>query len=246
MTPTKTATKATPNVMTFEDVLATASELGKQAGQGKDTQIKFLYTTVEAAFHNAINMDRNKHGTGVDDAEKLTEAYVKAQTGNTVFDAKAPNIRKAVSLTRTSIKLGQWPKGGHGEPMQTVNDLLAHFKKERGNPKRTRKLDDAANVLMKYARQQLKRDTLIDRSEFEEMVYRTERDLKSAENVIESVRKQLYSLQQGKAQGGTALDNSERVQSAIKELTERLKEYADERKPSPSTTLLANAEANAA
>src|SRR6266536_3198858 len=104
------------NKLDLAQLMARATELGEQAGKGKDTQIKFLLSCVEGAYHNAIDLVTNKHGNDVDDAIKLSEAYVKAQGGSTVFDAKAANQRKLASTLRTGIKLGQYTKGGVGEP----------------------------------------------------------------------------------------------------------------------------------
>src|SRR5665647_2785062 len=174
-------THATPNAMTFADVEASMMELGKMAGQGKDTQIKALLNVVQGAFHGSIDLQENKHGTDIDDCTKLAEAYVKAQTGAVVFDAKAPNQRKLISTFRTCTKLGQWPKGGNGEPLGTVNNLITMRQKLRAIPGEIKKLDDAANTLMRYARAQLKRDQLIDDKELKTFCYKKDSTLQTPE-----------------------------------------------------------------
>src|SRR6478609_4651259 len=62
------------NHITAADIMSYAQELGKQAGQGKDTQIKFLLKVAEGGYHNAIDLAGNKHGKDIDDATKLAEA----------------------------------------------------------------------------------------------------------------------------------------------------------------------------
>jgi hypothetical protein len=215
--------------MTFADVDAAAKQLGEDAGKGKDTQIKMLLKVVEGAFHGSVDLQENKHGTDVDDCTKLAETYVKAQTGAVVFDAKAMNQRKLISTFRTCVKCGQWPKGGNGEPLGTVNNLITMRQKLRANPAESKKLDDAANTLLRYARQQLKRDQLIDDKELKTFCYKKDGALQTPEQIIEGCRKQLMSLKDGKAASGTAQDASQEIRDAIKNLTERLKKIADKR-----------------
>lgn len=219
----------TTNTTTFADLLQTASDLGAEAGKGKDTQIKFLLKAVEGGYHGAVDLSASKHGTDVDDATKLSEAYVKAQQGAVVFDAKAPNQRKLISTVRTGIKLGGWPKGGNGEPLATVNNLMTMRQNLRKIPAEAKKLDDAANTLMKYARAQLKRDTLIDDAELKEFCYKPGQKLPTAEDIIESMVKQLDKLVDGSAAHGTAQDNSAEVRDARQDLRKRLSAIATAR-----------------
>jgi len=226
----------TTNGLSFADLTTIAQDLGAQAGQGKDTQIKMLMKLVEGGYHSAIDSDRNKHGQDMDDATKLAETYVKAQTGATVFDAKAPNQRKLISCFRTCIKLGQWPKGGPGEPLGTMNNLMSQRQKLRQNPATAKKVDDAANTLLKYARQQLKSDQLIPDDQLNEMCFRKTPELRTAEEIVESLRKQLRQLHEGKAANNTALDNSKHVKDAINALSRRLEEIRNPKKAAAYTT----------
>jgi hypothetical protein len=215
--------------MTFADVEAAAKELGEQAGKGKDTQIKMLLKVVNGAFHGSVDLQENKHATDVDDCTKLAETYVTAQSSSVVFDAKAPNQRKLISTFRTCTKLGQWTKGGNGEPLATVNELITMRQKLRAIPGEIKKLDDAANTLLRYARAQLKRDQLIDDKELKTFCYKKDSTLQTPEQIIEGCRKQLLALKDGKAAFGTAQDASQEIRDAIKNLTERLKKIADKR-----------------
>lgn len=221
------------NKLDFAGLMARATELGEQHGKGKDTQIKFLLSACEGGYLNAVDLIPNKHGTEIDDATKLAEAYVKAQGTATVFDAKAMNQRKLISTLRTSIKLGQWPKGGNGEPMATVNNLMSHRQQMRKNPVTAKRLDDAANTFLRYARAQLKRDQLIDGDELKEFVNKKTADPATATEVLENVRNQLKKLSEGRASKGTAQDNSPEVQQAIQKLTARLVAIAKAPKVTP-------------
>lgn len=208
------------NKLDFSQLMARATELGEQHGKGKDTQIKFLLSACEGGYLNAVDLVPNKHGTEVDDATKLAEAYVKAQGTATVFDAKAMNQRKLISTLRTSIKLGQWPKGGQGEPMATVNNLMAHRQQMRKNPATAKRLDDAANTFLRYARAQLKKDQLIDGEELKEFVNKKQPDPQTSTEMLESIRNQLKKLAGGTKAGQQ--DNSAEVRGAIQQLTNRL------------------------
>lgn len=216
------APPAGSNKIDFAALTAKATELGEQKGKGLDTQIKFLLSCLEGGYHNAVDLVPNKHGTDIDDATKLAETYVKAQGTATVFDAKAPNQRKLVSTLRTSIKLGQWPKGGNGEPLATVNNLMSHRQALRKNPLTAKKLDDAANTFLRYARAQLKRDQLIDGEELKEFCQKKTAELPTATELVENARNALQKLVNGTAAQSTAQDNSKEVRDAVQLLTSRL------------------------
>lgn len=221
------------NKIDFAALSARATELGEQKGKGLDTQIKFLLSCCDGGYHNAVDLVPNKHGTDVDDATKLAELYVKAQGTATVFDAKAANQRKLVSTLRTSIKLGQWPKGGNGEPLATVNNLMHHRQTLRKNPLTAKKLDDAANTFLRYARAQLKRDQLIDGEELKEFCMKKTPELPTATELVEGARNALNKLINGSAAHSTAQDNSKEVRDAAQLLTARLVAIAKSSKVSP-------------
>ncbi len=225
-----------PNIMTFDDLTAVATSLGADAGKGRDTQIKFLLKVTEGAYHNAIDLKPNKHGIDVDDCTKLAETYVKAQGSATVFDAKAMNQRKLISTLRTCTKLGQWPKGGNGEPLGTVNNLITMRQKLRQNPNEAKKLDDAANTLLKYARAQLKADQLIGDDALREFCYRKEAEANTAEDIIEECRNKLTKLIDGRASKGLAQDTHSKTVQARNALTDRLKEMATARGTKPNAS----------
>jgi hypothetical protein len=218
------------NRLTIQNLLQKAIDLGEQAGKVKDTQIKFLLSCLEGGYHNAADLVPNKHGQDIDDATKLAETYVKAQASTAVFDAKAPNQRKLVSTLRTAIKLGQWSKGGVGEPIATVNNLVSHWQKTRRNPALCKKLDDAANTFLKYARAQLKRDDLIEGDELHAFCFKKDSELPTAEKVLEGIKTSLDKLAKGHAAQNTACDNSAEVKDALKAVTKRLDEIAKGRK----------------
>lgn len=224
------------NQLTFTDLLKVATDLGTQAGQGRDVQIKFDLKIIEAAYLGALDLDEHKHGGDKDDATKLSEAYVLAQGSATVFDAKAANQRKLISNVRKGIKLGMWPKGGTGEPLATVNALITLRQNMRKDPNNAKKLDDAHNTLMRYATAQLKRDQLIDEAELKTFCFKNEPDQRTAEEVLEAIRKTANNLRAGKVNNCPDLDNSGEVQAIINACTKRLTAIAKARAPGGTTT----------
>lgn len=217
------------NVMTMADMEAVADQLGAEHGKGKDTQVKFLLKMIEGGYHNVLDVtNKNKHGTGIDDAEYFAERYVKAQRSAVVFDAKADNQQKLMSCLRTGIKLGAWPKGGNGEPLATVNNLMNMRQNLKKVPGEAKKLDDAANTLLKYARAQLKRDSLIDDAELKTFCYKPGKKDPTAEDIIEAMEKKLSKLLDGSGKSG-AQDNSPEIRNARQELRKRLSAIATAR-----------------
>lgn len=224
-----------PNVITIETLLERATDLGKQAGQGKDTQVKFDLVVAEAAYMGTLDLTAHKHGNEIDDATRMSAAYVKAQQGAVVFDTKAPNQRKTISNTRKMIKVGGLPKFGPGEPLQTLNNLVTMRQQLRKDPANAKRLDDAHNMVMKWATAQLKSDTLIsDQNELRAFAFKPEVGHRDAESVLDSVRKTLNNLKLGKVANCPDQDTSTEVQAAITALNKRLAAIAKARAPSQS------------
>lgn len=221
------------NAPTFTELLAAVTDLGEQAGKGKDVQIKFDLKVMEAAYAGSLSLDANKHGKDADDATKLSEAYWKAQQGAVVFDAKADNQRKTISTTRKMIKLGSCPKWGVGEPMGRVNDLMTM---RQSLKKKNQKVDDAHNTLMRFATAQLKLDTLMDDNMLQTFCLKRVVEARTAEEVLEALRKTANNLKEGKVSNCPDMDSSAEVQSIINACTKRLAAIAKARGPQGGTT----------
>lgn len=212
---------AQANQMTLDDLKKVAQQLGEENGKGNDTQVKFAMKLVEGAFYNAIDLEADKHGKDKDDAIILAGEYVKAQTGSSYFDHRAPNQKKLVSCCRSLIKLGQWPNGGPGEPLGTMNNLVTDWSKLRQQPANKGKLDDAFNTMMKFARQQVKRDAIMDKAELNDLCFKKQASQRTVEQRLDSARKELTKIKE--------LDSSSHIIVAINEITKRLKAIAIEK-----------------
>jgi len=217
------------NGLTYDEVVERVVALGEAAGKGDDSQVQFHMQIVEGAYHGALDLDKNKHGTGIDDATKMAEAYYNSRSKSSMFNPRAKNQRKLISTTRLDIRLGMWSKGGSGEPIGSMNNLITIRGKLQKNPALEKKLDDATNTLHKFARAQLRSDQLMSDAQLEAFCYRKVPDLRTPEEILEAVQKQLKSLRDGKAANGTAKDDSSLVRDAITKVTDRLKEISGER-----------------
>jgi hypothetical protein len=211
------------NKIVFNDILATARELGEQSGKGRDTQIKFLLKAVEGGYHQALDLTPNKHGADIDDATALAKAYVEAQQGAVVFDAKAMNQRKLISCLRTSIKLGSWPAGGPGEPLATVNTLMSKRLHYRRVPDTASIVDDAANTLLKFARVQLKRDSVIPEDELDPFCFKPLASEGSLEKVLEGLVSKLDKLIDGEGRIQCDSANVVRARASLRKELARIK-----------------------
>lgn len=217
-----TMTTAKSNTPTLEDLKKHAFECGADSAKGGDAQIKFGLQIVAAAYHGTINLDRNRHGMDIDDCTVLSGEYFKGRSGNAVFDAKAGNQRKLIACARTLTKLGGWTKGGMGEPIATTNNLMTHRQTLRKDPTKAKKLDDAFNTLMRFARQQIRADQLITADRFDEFCYRKQNDPASLEDHLDAIRKKALDLKNGKASNGTVQDKSPEINDIINACTKRL------------------------
>lgn len=220
------------NVLPFETLLAIATDLGTQAGQGTDTQIRFDLKVVEASFLGTVDLSPGKHGKEIDDASRLGEAYAKARNGSVVFNPKAANQRKLISNIRTCIKGGMYSKGGTGEPLQTINTLMTLWQKMRRDPSLGKKMDDAHNTLMRFIRAQLKLDSMIDSNQLKDFCVKRETEARSGEEVLESIRKIANNLKAGRVPNCPDTDNSPEVLAIIANCTKRIVAITKAKTPS--------------
>jgi len=218
--------QAKSNAPSFDSMMALATDLGDQAGKGKDTQIKFALAVIDAAYLGTLSLDKNKHGLDKRDGKLLAEAYVKAQQGSVIFDAKSDKARKLVSNIDKCIRLGSNPKWGRGQPMQTVQELVEYRQTLRKDPATAKKLDDAFNMLMRFATAQLKSDTLLPDDERNAFAYRTATEVRTTTEVLEGIKKLAMRLTEGKVSNCDGYDNSVEVQGIVNLAKKRLADIA--------------------
>jgi hypothetical protein len=209
----------------FDELLKTSEALGMQAGLGADVQIKHLLTVTQAAFERVIDNTVNKHGAGVDDATKITEAYWKSRNKNVIFDPKAGNQRKTISCVRQCISLGDWTKGGPGEPLGMINRAMTQYQNLRKVPATSKKLIDAANYLVLIARKMKRSDVILNMGELHDLAIKKNPDAMTVEDVLHNMRSTLGKLKTGEHKAGICATAN--IETAWKALNRELKTIAD-------------------
>jgi hypothetical protein len=177
-------------------MLADAKELGRQAGEGADTVIKFRQRLLETAFVGKIDLAKDKHGPGRDDASVLTEAYFAAKSGATMYDHKSPNQRVNASKSRLVIRFAGWGKIP-GQPLQIAGDFIADWRKSRNNPLNRKRLRDVDDAFLLFAREQMKKDYLIDAKDFRNYIMKPDTEQATEEDICTSIDKAVAKYEKG-------------------------------------------------
>lgn len=185
------------NDQRFDDLLKRARDFGTASGTAKDVQIKFGLALVDAAYEGVIDMTPDKHGKGEDDALKLCAEYAIHSRGATQFFVGSDSAKVQIAKARTCIKLGGWTKGGRGEPINTVNQLMAIRRKLRADPNVAGSLDDAYSTLLRYARAQLKLDALMATAELTDFCMKPTPKPKTVEKKLKAIKKEIDKLISG-------------------------------------------------
>lgn len=218
--------KPNTNTPSFATLLAEAKEMGENKGKADDIQVQFALKIIHAAYAGALSPDPDKHGPGIHDGVLLAEAYVKGRNGAVIFDRKQPNQRKLISNTLKMIRLGSTGKWGVGQPIGIVNDVMSLRLKLA---KAGKKVYDAYNALTQFATAQLKSPHLIDDDELESFCVQADPDPRTAEEVLEGIRKMATKLMTGKVTNCPDQDDSDEVKGIVRQCTRRLTAIAKAR-----------------
>ena len=214
-----------PVVEAFNKLIALTTQLGEAQGKGEDTQAQHLLAVTDAAFRGVVDNTVDKHGPGVDDATKITEAYWKARNKNVIFNPKAGNQRKTTSCVRQMIGLGGWTKGGPGEPIGMINRAMTQYKNLRKDPATSKRLMDAANYLIVIARRMKKSDQVLELDELQALAFKPDTSIPTVEDVLDGIRSTLKKLHDGKHRAGSCATTN--IETAIRALNKELKGIAD-------------------
>lgn len=200
-------------------LLKQAHELGQAKARGVDTLVQFGLMCVNAAYDGKIDLTKNKHGDGLDDAVRLYTEFEKGRSKAAIFDHKSASGKVQAAKLRTCVKLGGWTRGGTGEPIATVNKLMAIRDKLRATPVLRTQLDDAYATLLRFARCQLKLTAVIDDADvLRGFCLKKEARGPTTQEYVAATLKRLDDLRAGKAAGGTLRRSSANIVNAISAL----------------------------
>lgn len=225
-----TAGASASNRPTLADLEKDVSTLGEASAKASDAQIQSVLKVFQAGYLGSIDLEKNKHGDGVDDARKLADAYIDGRRKTVVFDAKSDTAKTLASDFRTAIRFGGWTKGGVGQPLQVANDFMTMRQNMRKDPTVSKQLKDARQAFVGFARAQMKRDSVIAQGEFRQFMLKPAQEAQTEEGFLDNLRKQTLKHEQGK--GGFSLDG-ETAKSIRQAISKRLAGIAKAAKPTP-------------
>jgi hypothetical protein len=200
-TTTTTSTPPMSNAPSHEDIMGSIKVLATEDGRGRDSQIRFALTVINAAYLGTASLAPDKHGKGRSDALVYAEHYVRIQSGAVIFDRRANKTKKLVSNTKKYIEVGVSTQWGRGQPMQFVEEFADFMKAVRNkdpsalkkcpNGKTEADLNDAVNGLLRLLTAQKKSPRLFTEDERNAYAFKTERDPKTEMEKLMAIHKSL-------------------------------------------------------
>lgn len=216
----------------IDSLLDQVKELGEQAGNAADGLAKLFLKVVEVAFAGGIDRTKDKHAPGVRDAHKIAETYTKARTGATTWDAKPVKARKLVSTIDSMIKLGMWSKGGQSEPLNTLNKLMT-LRMNLRKQGLSKELVDAPNVMLKFARAQVKLESVIPEGELRSYCFIKPTEPRTEEDYWDAMRRNILRVKDGKGGLSESVDVAT-ADALVASITKRLKAIVKSRGVQPA------------
>jgi len=216
----------------FERLREETRRLGSIEGKAEETLTTHFLQVIEAASDGNIDLQRNKHGDR-DDAAILAEDYATARNEEVVFSLKKPKHKVAAARTRLMIKFGG---AKVGDVVGFVHRAMDSFRKMRSIEGNRNKLKDPSNFMMGLARHTLANKQLPSMADVNKMARKAETEEPTVADVLDSIRKTLVSLRDGKHKAGSWATSN--VDTALKALNRDLKAIADAVQPPPQSTVI--------
>lgn len=208
---------------------------------GDEVRVQHLLKVFRAGFEGVIDNTQDKHGSGVDDAQRIAEVWYKSRNANVVFNPKADNQKKLISEMRRMIICGGWTKGGPQEPVATVNNVMGAYKKMRATE--GPRMIDAGNFLLAVARHISRSDTMPAHDDLMKHALKPVGSVATIEDVLDATRRTLIKLQSGKHSAGQCATVN--VDHAVKALNKELKAIADAKRAAETAAVGATIAAEA-
>lgn len=237
------STTSRGNQPTLDDVLKDVTDIATTEGRAADGRTHLFLKVATAAYAGAIDRQKDKHGPGVKDNTRICEVYSKARSGATTFDTKPVKARKFLSEVDTMIRLGMFTKGGPSEPLSTLNAVVTLHQKMRKDATRVGELIDLPNALLKFAREQVKRETMLSEHEYRSYLVKAAKDPRTIEEWWDHLRKQAQKLKAGQLKSIVGEDMSDEMDKVINAANRRLRDIAKAKGVQPADAKTAAAEA---
>lgn len=92
--------------MTFDDLVKETRKLGTEKAEGDDSLAKLFLRVVRASAEGIIDLTKNKHGDGVDDARFLFSTFANSVAKKSVHERTQNGMKANVSKLRQAVVVG--------------------------------------------------------------------------------------------------------------------------------------------
>lgn len=92
--------------MTFDDLVKETRKLGTEKAEGDDSLAKLFLRVVRASAEGIIDLTKNKHGDGVDDARFLFSTFANSVAKKAVHERTQNGMKANVSKLRQGVVVG--------------------------------------------------------------------------------------------------------------------------------------------
>jgi hypothetical protein len=215
----------------FDDYVAEVRQYGRDEGDGNRAKAKFFVRTVQATVDGLVDLTKDKHGKGVDDASFAYAEYLKQKSKKTAEECTDNGTKANVSKLRVGIKLGSMTTC---DPVGVMNRAIT---------KRAEMVKDKVEVrpeepsLINVAREQLQHDSDLSDEQLEDCICKADPKDKTLVAEVEVVRKKLEKIITG--EGKVEKCQDERIIAAHDQLKDFLATLTTKQQRADDEKLLA-------
>lgn len=199
----------------FDDFMSDVRQFGRNAAEGKDALPMLAARVVAAANDGVIDLDKDKHGDGVDDAAFLYAEYSKSEAKKSVHEMTDGGKKANVSKLRQIIKFGGMTTC---DPVDVFNRTVIKRKKMVAADQ---KVKPAYASYVDVARAQLDLDRDMSDDEIAATITRKGPEPKDLEKILRPIEKALEGVISGENKHGVK-DQSPEVITAFEQIRSRL------------------------
>jgi hypothetical protein len=183
----------TPNHPTLEDLIHDAREYGRDKASGDDSLAKLAHKIVRAAAQGVVDLQKDKHEEGVDDAKLIYTEFAGAKSKKSVHEHTDLGVKANVSKLRQIIKLGVMTTC---DPVDVLDRAMTLHS---AMVKTDEKVKPAYASYVDVAREQIAHDSPLDDETIKGAMRKKESQEATIESILSGVVKKLEKLITGEA-----------------------------------------------
>lgn len=215
---TSTVPATLSNDKRLSDLKKQVTKLGEEASLGKDSLPKLAHAVVRAAADGIIDLE-TKDKDNNDAAASIYAAYAAGESKKAIHEHSEGGKKANVSKLRQLIAMGAMTTVDAVEVMQTAfqarEDMIAD----------SAKVKSAYPFYVDVAREQLKADKALDKSDLEKIALKPTPEPKELETELKAIMKRLEDLVTGEGKSKLK-DSDELTEAAFNAVKERLDKMA--------------------